>query len=113
MPSTVNAHAEVKGYLDSLSSSPLKTLLYAVYVEASREILRCLDPRHGTSFRQAEEAVYTYDAPAALLAYVRAWRCTCAVGAQECPTHPDNLRTKEEKISFRIAFDERVEEGRP
>lgn len=38
-------------------------------------------------------------------------KCVCRVGAQECPIHPGNTRTKEEKIAFRKAFDAEVERG--
>lgn len=35
--------------------------------------------------------------------------CVCNVGVQECPAHPDRLKTKEEKIEFRKQWDRRVE----
>jgi Na+-translocating ferredoxin:NAD+ oxidoreductase RNF subunit RnfB len=35
--------------------------------------------------------------------------CLCNIGVQACPVHPGNLRTKEEKISFRKRWDEDVE----
>jgi hypothetical protein len=31
--------------------------------------------------------------------------CVCNVGVQECPRHPGRLRTQEEKIAFRKAWD--------
>lgn len=34
--------------------------------------------------------------------------CVCTVGAQECPVHPGNAWTQEEKVAFRKAWDERV-----
>ena len=34
--------------------------------------------------------------------------CVCNVGVQECPIHPGRLRSKEEKIAFRKAWDARV-----
>lgn len=36
-------------------------------------------------------------------------QCICNVGVQRCGVHPDNLRTKEQKIAFRIAWDEQVD----
>lgn len=38
-------------------------------------------------------------------------RCVCTVGAVACPEHPGRLKTKEEKIAFRKAWDARVEEA--
>lgn len=38
--------------------------------------------------------------------------CLCNVGVQECPVHPGRLRTKDEKIAFRKAWDAAVDEGR-
>ena len=35
-------------------------------------------------------------------------KCLCAVGAQPCPVHPGNTRTKEQKIAFREAWDATV-----
>lgn len=29
--------------------------------------------------------------------------CRCTLGVQLCPMHPDHLRTKEEKIAFRMS----------
>ncbi len=37
--------------------------------------------------------------------------CVCTIGAQLCDVHPGNLRTKEEKIAFRKAWDARVVES--
>lgn len=34
--------------------------------------------------------------------------CLCNIGAQACPLHPDHLWSKEQKIAFRKAWDERV-----
>jgi hypothetical protein len=35
--------------------------------------------------------------------------CVCNIGCQRCGIHPGNLRTKEEKIAFRKAWDAQVE----
>jgi hypothetical protein len=37
--------------------------------------------------------------------------CRCDVGCQECPVHPGRLKTKEECIAFRKAWDAKVEQG--
>ena len=38
--------------------------------------------------------------------------CVCNVGVQECPIHPGRLRTQDERVQFRIDFDERVAAGK-
>lgn len=38
-------------------------------------------------------------------------RCVCTVGAVACQEHPGRLKTKEEKIAFRKAWDARVAEA--
>lgn len=37
--------------------------------------------------------------------------CLCNIGAQECPVHPGNTWTQEEKIAFRKKWDQRVVES--
>lgn len=37
--------------------------------------------------------------------------CVCTVGVQDCRAHPGRLRTKDEKIAFRKAWDARVEDA--
>ena len=37
--------------------------------------------------------------------------CLCNIGCQECPEHPGNLMTQEEKIAFRKRWDERVKQA--
>lgn len=37
--------------------------------------------------------------------------CLCNVGVQECPTHPGRLLSKDERIAFRKAWDDRAAEG--
>lgn len=34
--------------------------------------------------------------------------CRCNIGVQSCPVHPGRLKTQEEKIAFRKAWDARV-----
>ena len=38
-------------------------------------------------------------------------KCVCNVGVQYCEMHPDRLREQAEKITFRKAWDDRVETG--
>lgn len=37
--------------------------------------------------------------------------CLCLIGAQECPAHPGNTLSKEEKITFRKTWDSRYDEA--
>ena len=56
--SELKTHTQVGKAIEDLDG-PLRSFARAVHGLARREILRCLDPRHGTTGEQAEAAVYS------------------------------------------------------
>lgn len=67
----MNPHAEAHALIETYENGKLRVLLGSVHTWATNEIIRCLDPRHGTTFEQACEAVYEVEPAKSLLAYLR------------------------------------------
>lgn len=56
--SELKIHTQVGRAIEDLDG-PIRNFAHAVHGLAGREILRCLDPRHGTTGEQADSAVYS------------------------------------------------------
>jgi hypothetical protein len=67
----MDEHEETLALIEATEPGPLRELLEAVRDKAALEIMRCLDPRHVTSWPQAVHAVYSAAPFSALLRYAR------------------------------------------
>lgn len=63
-----------------------KRFTQAVLDKAAMEIMRCMDPRHGTTLEQADEAVMTTSPFAELLTFVESQAGAPALRPRRAPT---------------------------